>query len=108
MTTDIEKALNDGIIPWTEIEYRTKDFWIFSDPTTPVKEYLCFVPVSKTADAMYQTYKAAYKWGYDGIQADRWQGFNLVQTVGAEAGQSVDYPHIHMIPRRTGDLDALN
>lgn len=108
MTTDIEKALNDGIIPWTEIEYRTKDFWIFSDPSSPVKEYLCFVPVSKTADAMYESYKAAYKWGFDGLRNEKWQGFNIVQSVGTAAGQSIDYPYIHMIPRRTGDLDELN
>jgi diadenosine tetraphosphate (Ap4A) HIT family hydrolase len=27
-----------------------------------------------------------------------------VQSVGEQAGQTVQYPHIHMIPRRKGDL----
>lgn len=108
MTTDIEKAIDNGTIPWTEIEYRTKDFWIFVDTSSPVKEHLCFVPVSKTAEAMYQTYKAAYKWGYDGLLLDKWQGFNIMQAVGIQAGQQIDYPYIHMIPRRAGDFDELN
>ena len=105
MTTDIEKALYDGSAPWKEIEYRTKSFWIFRDSTAPCENYMCFVPTFKTMDCLFDTYRAAYKWGYDGIQAEKWQGFNLMQSVGEVAGQGIQYPHIHMIPRREGDLE---
>lgn len=105
MQTDIEKALNDGVAPWKEIEFRTEKFWIFSDSTAPAKGYLCFVPTSKTMDCLFSAYTAAYKWGYDGIVADKWQGFNIVQSVGEVAGQNIAYPHIHMIPRRPEDIE---
>ena len=31
--------------------------------------------------------------------------FNIGQNVGKEAGQTVMYPHVHLIPRRVGDMD---
>lgn len=96
MATDIEKALNDGTAPWKEIEYRTKAFWVFSDPTIPIKGYLCFVPTNRKMEYIVECYKAAYKWGYEGIDAEKWQGFNIVQSVGMDEV----YPHIHLIPRR--------
>jgi diadenosine tetraphosphate (Ap4A) HIT family hydrolase len=105
MITDIERALNDGVAPWKEIEYRTKNFWIFADSAAPPAGYLCFVPTWQTAECLYETYKAAYRWGYQGIEDGKWQGFNIVQSVGEVAGQSISYPHIHMVPRRESDLD---
>ena len=105
MQTDIEKALDNGSAPWKEIEYRTNSFWVFRDSTAPCKDYMCFVPTYKTMDCLFDAYRAAYKWGYEGVQTDKWQGFNIVQSVGNVAGQSVQYPHIHMIPRREGDLE---
>lgn len=105
MQTDIEKALDNGSAPWKEIEYRTNSFWVFRDSTAPCKDYMCFVPTYQTMDCLFDAYRAAYKWGYDGVQTDKWQGFNIVQSVGNVAGQSVQYPHIHMIPRREGDLE---
>jgi len=32
-------------------------------------------------------------------------GFNIGQNIGASAGQTVMYPHIHLIPRNTGDME---
>ena len=104
MQTDIEKALSNGVAPWKEIEFRTNKFWIFRDSSSPPEGYLCFVPAYETAECLYETYRAAYKWGYDGIISRKWEGFNIVQSIGEVAGQNINYPYIHMIPRRTGDL----
>jgi hypothetical protein len=106
MTTDIEKALNDGSAPWKEIEFRTNTFWIFRDAQAPCKGYLCFVPAQKSLDCLFESYRAAYKWGYDGIESGKWAGFNIVQSVGDIAGQDGKYPHIHMIPRYQGDINS--
>lgn len=105
MNYDIERALNNGVAPWKEIEFRATKFWIFRDSTAPCKDYLCFVPANINAECLYECYRAAYKWGYDGINAGRWEGFNIVQSVGQVAGQTISYPHIHMIPRTAGDLE---
>ena len=36
---------------------------------------------------------------------DSVDGFNIGMNSGASAGQTVDHCHIHLIPRRTGDVD---
>lgn len=103
--TDLEKALSEGRAPWTEIEYRTNYFWVFADayPVTP--GHLLFVPVNETFDGIMACYKAAYQFGYNGVVDQKWDAYNIGQNVGEAAGQTVMYPHIHMIPRRVGDME---
>jgi len=105
MQSDLEKALSDKTAPWTEIEYRTKTFWVFKDAYPVTEGHLLFVPTYKKSENLYDCFKAAYKFGYDGVESEKWQGFNVGQNVGQAAGQTVMYPHIHMIPRRTGDME---
>lgn len=105
MVTDIERALSNGVAPWKEIEYRTTKFWIFKETGEPPEGYLCFVPVWTNFECLVECYRAAYKWGYQGIEDGKWEAFNIIQCIGVVSGQSVDYPYIHMVPRRTGDLE---
>jgi len=102
---DLEKALDEKRAPWTSIEFRSKDFWIFKDayPVTP--GHLLFVPTQEQSHNLWECYKAAYKWGFEGIEGERWDSFNIGQNVGEAAGQTVMYPHVHMIPRRKGDME---
>ena len=104
MRTDLENALDTKVAPWTEIEFRCKDFWIFRDAYPVTDGHLLFVPTSHNSDCLYACYRAAYKWGFDGVDSGKWDGFNIGQNCGASAGQTVMYPHVHMIPRRTGDM----
>jgi diadenosine tetraphosphate (Ap4A) HIT family hydrolase len=62
------------------------------------------VPTSQTSDALFECYRGAYKFGYEGVQNGHWEGFNIGQNIGEVAGQTVTYPHVHMIPRRKGDM----
>ena len=104
MLTELEQALANKLAPWTEIEYRTKTFWVFKDAYPVTEGHLLFVPTYKKSENLYECFKAAYKFGYDGVEAEKWEGFNIGQNVGQVAGQTVMYPHVHMIPRRTGDM----
>lgn len=104
MQTDLEKAIEDGRAPWTEVEYRTKKFWVYRDKYPVTEGHLLFVPTQETWEYLAECYKAAYQFGYEGVLSSNWDGFNLGQNVGAAAGQTVMYPHVHMIPRRTGDV----
>jgi len=101
---DLTKALDEKTVPWTEIEYRTKDFWVFRDAFPVTEGHLLFVPTTLQSVSLWECYKAAYKFGFDGVESEKWQGFNVGQNVGEVAGQTVMYPHVHMIPRRTGDM----
>ena len=105
MQNDLTKALDEKTVPWTEIEYRTKDFWVFRDAFPVTEGHLLFVPTYKKSENLYECFKAAYKFGYDGVETEQWEGFNIGQNVGQVAGQTVMYPHVHMIPRRTGDME---
>jgi diadenosine tetraphosphate (Ap4A) HIT family hydrolase len=102
--TELEKSLADKTAPWTEIEYRTTTFWVFKDAYPVTEGHLLFVPTYKKSENLYNCFKAAYKFGYDGVEAEKWDGFNVGQNVGESAGQTVMYPHVHMIPRRKGDM----
>ena len=104
MPTELEQALSERLAPWTEIEYRTKTFWVFKDAYPVTEGHLLFVPTYKKSENLYDCFKAAYKFGYDGVEAEKWDGFNVGQNVGKAAGQTVMYPHVHMIPRRNGDM----
>ena len=104
MSTNLEKALINGIAPWKEIEYRCEEFWIFCDGFPVTKGHLLFVPTQESHVNLMACYKAAYQWGINGITDDKWEGFNVGQNVGITAGQTVMYPHVHMIPRRTDDM----
>jgi diadenosine tetraphosphate (Ap4A) HIT family hydrolase len=105
MNSDLEQALDKKIAPWTEIEYRTKDFWVFRDAYPVSEGHLLFVPTFEKSDNLYECFKAAYKFGYDGVVTERWDAFNIGQNCGEAAGQTVMYPHVHMIPRRKGDME---
>lgn len=104
MTTDLEKALDTKEAPWTNIEYRTKDFWVFQDAHAVTEGHLLFVPTYQKFENIMDCYKAAYKFGYDGVVSERWDAFNIGQNCGEAAGQTIMYPHVHMIPRRIGDM----
>ena len=105
MKTDLELALDNKLAPWTEIEYRCKDFWIFRDAYPVTDGHLLFVPTMENSQCLYACFQGAYKFGYDGVTSDKWDAFNIGQNVGESAGQTVMYPHIHMIPRRKGDME---
>ncbi len=105
MSTDLERALDEQRAPWTEIEYRTNDFWIFRDAYAVTEGHLLFVPTQERFENIMACYRAAYKFGYDGVVSEKWDAFNIGQNCGEAAGQTVMYPHIHMIPRRKGDME---
>ena len=105
MNSDLERALDNKIAPWTQIEYRTKSFWVFKDAYPVSEGHLLFVPTFEKSDNLYDCFKAAYKFGYDGIIDGKWDAFNVGQNCGEAAGQTVMYPHVHMIPRRKGDVE---
>jgi diadenosine tetraphosphate (Ap4A) HIT family hydrolase len=105
MKTDLELALGNKLAPWTEIEYRCKDFWIFRDAYPVTDGHLLFVPTMENSQCLYACFQGAYKFGYDGVASEKWDAFNIGQNVGESAGQTVMYPHIHMIPRRKGDME---
>ena len=92
MQTNLERALDENRIPWTEIEYRTKEYWVFKE-ISGRESHLLFVPTKETFVNLTECYKAAYKFGYNGIVAEKWKTFKIEQHI-----DGIKYPHISMIP----------
>jgi diadenosine tetraphosphate (Ap4A) HIT family hydrolase len=47
----------------------------------------------------------AYLWGVKLVESGECDAFNIGLNSGEAAGQTVMYPHIHLIPRRWGDVE---
>ena len=39
-----------------------------------------------------------------GYSSGEWDGFNIGMNYGSAAGQTVEWPHVHLIPRHVGDV----
>ena len=87
-------------IPWKDVLIDTRDFTVFKDKYPVTEGHILFVPKTQTWEDLAKCYKAAYAWGYDWVDKDYCTGYNIGQNVGASAGQTNMWPHVHLIPRR--------
>lgn len=92
-------------IPWNDIVIDTRDYTVFKDKYPVTEGHILFVPKEQDWSCLEKCYKAGYAWGYDWVQSGYCDSFNLGQNVGKSAGQTVMYPHVHLIPRRKGDME---
>jgi diadenosine tetraphosphate (Ap4A) HIT family hydrolase len=47
----------------------------------------------------------AHDYGTKMVQSGDCDAFNVGMNCGIAAGQTVMYPHVHLIPRRRGDMN---
>ena len=92
-------------VPWKDVLIDTKEFTVFKDKYPVTEGHVLFVPKVEDWEHLTACFTAAYKWGYDWVDRGYCDAFNIGQNVGKEAGQTVMYPHVHLIPRRVGDMD---
>lgn len=97
--------MNFSEIPWTDVLIDCKEFTVFKDGFPVTEGHVLFVPKVEDWEHLAKCYKAAYAWGYDWVQSGYCDAYNIGQNIGTEAGQTVMYPHVHLIPRRKGDMD---
>ena len=77
---------------------------VYKDGFPVTEGHLLFVPKKVTQQLdITRCFELAYKWGVKGVCEYKWVAFNVGINNGVEAGQSVMWPHVHMIPRRKGD-----
>jgi diadenosine tetraphosphate (Ap4A) HIT family hydrolase len=103
----LEEAQTAGIAPWQNDQIEREDFHIvvYRDlyPVTP--GHLLFVPRYVSDRLVKDCFSDAYDWGIRKVQTGEWQSFNIGMNNGQAAGQTVGYPHIHLIPRTEGDTE---
>ena len=109
---DIENRLRSYMdAPWAKapkayqnIVHEDENVIVFKDRYPVTEGHLLFVPKKRVRRAdITICFEYAYKWGIEGIMDYRWEAFNVGINNGEAAGQSVMWPHVHLIPRRKGD-----
>ena len=107
MTDTLEKAQAEGRAPWTNVSINTKEFVVYEDiyPVTP--GHTLVVPKENTVENIQKCFKFAQEMGNMNIEAETnpITGYNIGINMGASAGQTVMYPHVHLIFRRDGDME---
>jgi len=93
--------------PWPDkhIVHEDELVVVYKDGFPVTEGHLLFVPKRRSCRIdITICFEYAWEWGIKGIMDYKWKAFNIGINNGVEAGQTVMWPHVHLIPRREGDL----
>jgi len=101
----LDQAQSAGVAPWDLEVERLSDFHVavFRDRFPVARGHLLFVPQYNTDAVIKDCFETAMREGRRMVDAGECDAFNIGINMGAAAGQTVMYPHVHLIPRRYGD-----
>lgn len=91
--------------PWDDLV--TEDFHVkvFKDKYPVTEGHLLYVPKYNTVHVLMDALEDAIRYGKGRVSDGEWDGFNVGVNIGKAAGQTVQWPHVHLIPRRNGDME---
>jgi len=90
--------------PWTDVVWEEELFTVYNDGYPVTEGHLLFVPREDEVELVGKCLVEAYKHGQELVVAGYCDGYNIGVNYGESAGQTVMYPHVHLIPRRSGDM----
>ncbi len=101
----LEQAQVAGVAPWDLTVERLTAFSVavFQDRYPVTSGHLLFVPQYNTDTVIMDCFRTAMQEGRRMVADGECASFNIGINMGREAGQTVMYPHVHLIPRRVGD-----
>ena len=101
----LKEAHAAGVAPWDLKvgEYSDYHVSVFQDRYPVTQGHLLFVPQYNTDEVITDCLESAMRHGRRMVQDGECDAFNIGINMGAAAGQTVMYPHVHLIPRRHGD-----
>lgn len=100
----LEEAQEKGIAPWDDVVREDFHVVIYRDRYPVTEGHLLFVPKYTANGVIEDCFADALTWGQAAVESGEWDGFNIGINCGEAAGQTVMYPHVHLIPRRKGDM----
>ena len=101
----LNEARQQGIAPWDSLLRDEAGFQVFWDRYPVSEGHLLFVPKSDDPNNIKECFGAALDLGNHLVEQGQCDAFNVGINCGREAGQTVMYPHVHLIPRRAGDCE---
>jgi ATP adenylyltransferase len=102
---DLEEAQRYGIAPWDNILKEDFHVVVYLDRYPCTEGHRLYVPRYDSEMLINQCLTDAFRDGQQMVADGECDGFNIGLNWGTSAGQTVMYPHIHLIPRRTGDVE---
>jgi len=99
----LDEAQAAGVAPWDDFVREDFHVVVFRDryPVTP--GHLLFVPVYNSEGLIKDAFGDAVREGERMVADGECDAFNVGLNMGTAAGQTVMYPHVHLIPRCVGD-----
>jgi len=101
----LDDAKEAGAAPWNDVVSDDFHVAVFKDRYPVTEGHLLFVPKYSADGVIEDCFADALALGKRMIAAGECDGFNIGLNWGESAGQTVMYPHVHLIPRRTGDME---
>lgn len=106
MTDTLVIAQQEGRAPWKDIALSTSEYVVFYDKYPVTEGHMLVVPRTASLDDINKCFRTALEIGNENVKADNnITGYNIGLNVGASAGQTVMYPHVHLIFRRDNDCE---
>jgi diadenosine tetraphosphate (Ap4A) HIT family hydrolase len=103
--THLEQAQEQGVAPWDDMVKELPNIVIYRDRYPVTVGHLLFVPKMVDVSDIGAAMSVALAWGESLKTQGDCDGYNIGINMGASAGQTVMYPHVHLIPRRAGDTE---
>jgi len=99
----LDQAQEQGIAPWDDEVQRHQGVRVYRDRYPVTVGHLLFVPEADDPALIQQAFGLAYLYGQGLRSRGECDAFNVGMNLGIDAGQTVMWPHVHLIPRRRGD-----
>ncbi len=97
-------SYRDAPWPRKNMIYEDENVIVYKDGFPVTEGHLLFVPKKKERRMdITICFEYAWEWGVKGVCNYEYEGFNVGINNGEAAGQTVMWPHVHLIPRRKGD-----
>jgi diadenosine tetraphosphate (Ap4A) HIT family hydrolase len=97
--------IDESAAPWTDLLEEDFHVKVFRDKYPVTEGHLLFVPKYNTVGVLMDAFEDAVRDGIGRVSRGEWDGFNVGFNYGQAAGQTVEWPHVHLIPRRKGDME---
>jgi len=97
--------ISEANVPWDTIVRDDFHVTVYLDKYPCTAGHLLFVPKYNTLGVLNDAFRDAMEHSKTMVELKQWDGFNLGINYGESAGQTVNWPHIHIIPRRQGDVE---
>jgi diadenosine tetraphosphate (Ap4A) HIT family hydrolase len=103
----LKVAQDAKVAPWDLKVDKLSDMLVavYQDRFPVTNGHLLFVPLVNNGSNIEHCFKRAFYHGQKLVEDGECDAFNVGLNMGAAAGQTVMYPHVHLIPRRHGDCD---